>query len=107
MTHKHPDGTTDYERTLAQVSLDLHPVGNALNVAASHLAYIRELLPQRGELVAEFEELVAALAYLEAAYQKADQTLIDLALSAYIERPLNYQPLPLASSAASANSGTA
>jgi hypothetical protein len=74
---------TDAEIQLARVALDLHPVGNALDQINSHLAYIRELLPKRGELVDEFNDLTAAHAYAQQAYTQADNTLTSIALKAY------------------------
>jgi hypothetical protein len=62
-------------RTIQNAVLAMHPIGTALTDAASRLAYIRELLPARGELVEEFRELVTTLAWIERTYRDADEAL--------------------------------
>jgi hypothetical protein len=88
----------DLPRTAAQLSLQMHPIGTALTDCASRLAYIRELLPQRGELVEEFRELVTTLAWIERTYRDADEALTKVAYELQHAQDVPH-PLPLNGSA--------
>jgi hypothetical protein len=69
----------DLARIAAQLALDLHPIGGALQDAATHLAELSDLLPARGDARVEFTELVKVLAYIETLYYLADERLTETA----------------------------
>lgn len=89
------DGTLDLARIAATLSLDLHLVGERLIDCAAHLSTMRELLPPRGELVDEFKALVQHLAWIENAYNAADERLVQAAWLVDHEHRVP-EPLPLA-----------
>ena len=86
--------TTPPSRTLAETIRDLAPIGTALIDAAARLAYMRDLMPPRGDLAAEFRELVTTLAWIERAYRDADERLLNAyRLLEHAERVPHPQPL--------------
>ena len=91
---RRPDGALDLARIAAGLSLDLHPIGSRLTDCAAHLAYMRDLLPARGELVDEFRALVQHLVWIENAYHAADEKLTQAAyLIDHHQRVPNPRPL--------------
>lgn len=86
--------TSPPSQAIREAIRDLAPIGTALVDAAARLAYMRELMPPRGDLSEEFRELVVTLAWLERVYRDADEKLVQAyALTEHHERVPN--PLPL------------
>lgn len=88
--------SVDPVTVLRETIRDMAPMGTALIECAARLAYMRELLPQRGDLVEEFKELVTTLAWIETTYRDADERIVQAyALLEHAQRVPN--PLPLSS----------
>lgn len=67
---------TTPSRIISQATHNLAPIGTALTNCAAHLAYMKELLPQRGELVEEHAALETAIAWIINTYHDADEALL-------------------------------
>lgn len=90
---------TPESRTLTQTIHHLAPIGLALVDAASHLAYMHELLPKRGELNYEFEQLVQIIARIDQRYEAANEALLAAVMQIEHDK-LVPTPLPLRGEAA-------
>lgn len=82
----------DLSLIAAELCRDLHPIGTALTDCAERLAYMRDLLPPKGELTEEFKELVTTLAWIERTYRDADEKL---AAAAFLIQHAENVPNPL------------
>lgn len=89
--------TPDPVQVTRELIRDMHPISTALIDCASRLAYIKDLLPPRGELPEEFRELVTTLAWIERVYNDANDRLLDAyTLLEHHQRVPNPIPLDVA-----------
>lgn len=73
---RRPDGSIDLARLAGELCHDLNSLGERIDACNSHLAYLDELMPPRGEQRDEFDQLCTHVQWMHDALCTADERLV-------------------------------